>query len=87
LPDRFRPKPPGRPSYSHANPLAGHPSKVVLLPFSRHLAHAVTVPWKVMKILVENSLTGLGIEDFAINTKLNTFTVKQFISETQSSYW
>lgn len=43
-------------------------------------AHAVTIPWKVMKILVENSLTGLGIEDFAINTKLNTFTVRQFIS-------
>jgi len=43
-------------------------------------AHAVTIPWKVMRILVENSLTGLGIEDFTLNTKLNTYTVGQFIS-------
>jgi TalC/MipB family fructose-6-phosphate aldolase len=56
-----------------------HPEHVRLAILNK--AHAVTVPWKVMKILVENSLTGLGIEDFAINTKLNTFTVKQFISE------
>jgi predicted transcriptional regulator len=56
-----------------------HPEHVRLAILSK--AHAVTVPWKVMRILVENSLTGLGIEDFAINTKLNTFTVNQFISD------
>lgn len=56
-----------------------HPEHVRLAILSK--AQAITIPWKVMRILVENSLTGLGIEDFAINTKLNTFTVKQFISD------
>lgn len=56
-----------------------HPEHVRLAILNK--AHAVTVPWKVMKILVENSLTGLGIEDFALSTKLNSYTVKQFISD------
>ncbi len=42
-------------------------------------ANAVTMPWKVMRILVENALSGLGIEDFSLHTKLTTYTVEQFV--------
>ena len=42
-------------------------------------AHAVTVPWRVLRILAENVLTGRGISDFSIHTKLTTYTVGQVI--------
>ncbi len=44
-------------------------------------AHAVTVPWQVMKVLPENELTGRGIRNFSIDTQLTTYTVHQFVSE------
>lgn len=44
-------------------------------------AHAVTVPWKVMKILANNAMTDLGIDSFTRDTKLTTYTVSQFIRE------
>ena len=44
-------------------------------------AHAVTVPWKVMRILANNSITDLGIDSFTRDTKLTTYTVSQFIRE------
>lgn len=45
-------------------------------------AHAITVPWQVLKVLPENELTGRGIRNFAIDTQLTTYTVHQFVSET-----
>ena len=42
-------------------------------------AHAITFPWKVLRILSDNVLTGHGISDFSIHTKLTTYTVRQFI--------
>jgi len=44
-------------------------------------AGAVTVPWKVLKVLPENVLTGRGIRNFSIDTQLTTYTVRQFVSE------
>jgi len=43
-------------------------------------AHAITVPWKVLKILPENTLTDRGIRSFEQDTKLTTYTVHQFIN-------
>ena len=42
-------------------------------------AHAVTVPWKVLRILAENALTDRGIGQFSIDTQLTTCTVRQLI--------
>ena len=44
-------------------------------------AHAVTIPWKVMRILANNAMTDLGIESFTRDTKLTTYTVSQFIRQ------
>jgi len=48
-------------------------------------AHAITVPWKVLKILPENTLTDRGIRHFEQDTKLTTYTVHQFIDESNST--
>jgi TalC/MipB family fructose-6-phosphate aldolase len=42
-------------------------------------AHAITIPWKVLRILSDNVLTGRGISDFSVHTRLTTYTVRQFI--------
>lgn len=42
-------------------------------------AHAITLPWRVLRILSENVLTGRGISDFSLHTKLTTSTVRQII--------
>jgi TalC/MipB family fructose-6-phosphate aldolase len=42
-------------------------------------AHAITVPWKILRMMSENVLTGRGINDFSIHTKLSTYTVRQVI--------
>lgn len=42
-------------------------------------AQAITMPWKVMNILADNVLTGRGITDFNVHTKLTTYTVRQLI--------
>jgi len=42
-------------------------------------AHAATIPWKVLKILTNNALTDLGIDDFTMHTKLTTYTVSQVL--------
>ncbi len=42
-------------------------------------AHAITIPWKVLRILTDNVLTGRGISDFSVHTKLTTYTVRQVI--------
>jgi transaldolase len=42
-------------------------------------AHAITVPWQVLRVLSQNVLTGHGISDFSIHTKLTTYTVRQVI--------
>ncbi len=44
-------------------------------------AHAATIPWKVMKILADNVLTGHGIQLFDKHTKLTTYTVGQVIRQ------
>ncbi len=44
-------------------------------------AHAITLPWQVMKVLPNNVLTGKGLESFSIDTQLTTYTVRQFIDE------
>jgi transaldolase len=44
-------------------------------------AHAITIPWKVLKILAENFLTEKGIDGFSIHTKLATYTVKQVMRD------
>ena len=44
-------------------------------------AHAATIPWKVMKILADNVLTGHGIALFDKHTKLTTYTVGQVIRD------
>ena len=44
-------------------------------------AHAATIPWKVMKILADNVLTGHGIDLFDKHTKLTTYTVGQVIRD------
>jgi predicted transcriptional regulator len=43
-------------------------------------AQTITVPWKVLKILANNALTNLGIDDFNTHTKLTTYSVSQFVS-------
>ena len=42
-------------------------------------AHAITVPWRVLRMLPENVLTGRGLSDFTLHTKLTTYTVRQVI--------
>lgn len=42
-------------------------------------AHAITIPWKVLRILSDNVLTSRGISDFSMHTKLTTYTVRQVI--------
>jgi len=42
-------------------------------------AQAITIPWKVLKILADNVLTRHGIADFNMHTKLTTYTVRQVI--------
>ncbi len=44
-------------------------------------AQAVTIPWKVMKILPENALTGRGIRSFSIDTHLTTDPVHEFVRD------
>ena len=65
-----------------------YPSKIMVSSV-RHLdhvrmailcgAHAITIPWRVLRILSENVLTGHGISDFSTHTKLTTCTVRQVI--------
>jgi transaldolase len=43
--------------------------------------HAVTVPWKVMKLLTENTFTTLGVQQFFEHTRLMTLRVRDVISE------
>jgi TalC/MipB family fructose-6-phosphate aldolase len=42
-------------------------------------AHAITLPWRVLRVLSDNVLTGRGVSDFATHTKLTTYTVRQVI--------
>lgn len=56
-----------------------HPEHVRLAALAG--AQAITVPWKVLKILPENSLTDKGIRSFEKDTKLTTYTVHQFIGD------
>ncbi|MFC1937081.1 transaldolase family protein [Chloroflexota bacterium] len=67
----------------------GYPSKVMVSSVRHpdHVrmailcgAHAVTLPWHVLQILAHNVLTGRGVADFNIHTKLTTYTVSQVIS-------
>ncbi len=44
-------------------------------------AHAVTVPWKVMKVLTENTFTSVGTQQFMEHTRLMTLRVKDVISD------
>jgi signal-transduction protein with cAMP-binding, CBS, and nucleotidyltransferase domain len=43
--------------------------------------HAVTVPWKVMKGLTENTFTTVGAQQFFEHTRLMTLRVKDVISD------
>jgi TalC/MipB family fructose-6-phosphate aldolase len=43
--------------------------------------HAVTVPWKVMKVLTENTFTTVGAQQFFEHTRLMTLRVKDVISD------
>jgi transaldolase len=43
--------------------------------------HTCTVPWKVMKLLTENTFTALGTRQFAEHTQLMTIRVKEVIRE------
>ena len=43
--------------------------------------HAVTVPWKVMKGLTENTFTTVGTQQFFEHTRLMTLRVKDVISD------
>lgn len=42
--------------------------------------HTITVPWKLMKILTENSFTTLGTDQFIEHTRLMTVKVRDAIS-------
>lgn len=42
-------------------------------------AHAVTVPWKVVKVLTENTFTTVGAQQFFEHTRLMTLRVKDVI--------
>jgi transaldolase len=65
-----------------------YPAKVMVSSV-RHLDHvrmailcgaqAITIPWRVMRMLSENVLTGRGISDFSMHTRLTTYTVRQVI--------
>jgi transaldolase len=41
--------------------------------------HTCTVPWKVMKLLTENTFTAIGTQQFTEHTKLMTVRVKEAI--------
>ena len=43
--------------------------------------HAVTVPWKVMKLLTENTFTTVGAQQFFEHSRLMTLRVKDVISD------
>jgi transaldolase len=43
--------------------------------------HAVTVPWKVMKVLTENNFTTKGVQEFFEHSRLMTLRVKDVISD------
>jgi len=43
--------------------------------------HAVTVPWKVMKQLTENTFTTVGVQQFFEHTRLMTLRVRDVISD------
>jgi len=43
--------------------------------------HTCTVPWKVMKLLTENTFTAIGTQQFTEHTKLMTVRVKEVIRE------
>jgi len=43
--------------------------------------HAVTVPWKVMKQLTENTFTTVGVQQFFEHTRLLTLRVRDVISD------
>jgi TalC/MipB family fructose-6-phosphate aldolase len=43
--------------------------------------HAVTVPWKVMKVLTENTFTTVGAQQFFEHTRLMTLRVRDVISD------
>jgi transaldolase len=67
----------------------GYPSKVMVSSVRHpdHVrmaiicgAHAVTVPWRILQILADNILTGRGVADFTVHTKLTGYTVSQVIS-------
>ncbi len=42
-------------------------------------AHTVTVPWKILKMLPENLVTGRGIEDFTTHARLSSLTARQLL--------
>jgi TalC/MipB family fructose-6-phosphate aldolase len=42
--------------------------------------HAITVPWKVMKLLTENTFTTVGVQQFFEHTRLMTLRVRDVIS-------
>ena len=42
--------------------------------------HTITVPWKIMKVLTENSFTALGTQQFVEHTRLITVSVGEAIN-------
>ena len=43
--------------------------------------HAITVPWKVLKVLTDNNFTALGTQQFVEHTRLMTVKVKDAINK------
>jgi TalC/MipB family fructose-6-phosphate aldolase len=43
--------------------------------------HAITVPWKVMKVLTENTFTTVGTQEFFEHTRLVTLRVRDVIGD------
>jgi len=43
--------------------------------------HAVTVPWKVMKMLTENTFTTVGVQEFFEHSRLMTLRVRDVIDD------
>jgi TalC/MipB family fructose-6-phosphate aldolase len=42
-------------------------------------AHTVTVPWKILRMLPENLVTGRGIEDFTTHARMSSLTARQLL--------
>jgi len=43
-------------------------------------AHAITLPWRVLRVLSDNVLTGRGVSDFTTHTRLTTYTVVSVVN-------